>query len=57
MNLKADTLNRSTKLMNTYPDSSRKEGRGLQSIKLEMKKEKLRKYITEIQRITRDYSK
>ena len=29
------------KLVNLYPDTSRKEGRGFKSIKLEMKKEKL----------------
>ena len=29
------------KMVNLYPDSSRKRGKGLKSIKLEMKKEKL----------------
>ena len=32
-----------TKLINLQPDSSRKRGRGLKSIKLEMKKEKLQR--------------
>ena len=31
------------KLINLYPDSSRKRGRGLKSVKLEMKKEKLQR--------------
>ena len=46
MKLKTPSLKRYIKLINLYkidkPDSSRKEGRGLKSIKLEMKKEKLK---------------
>ena len=38
MKLKTGSLKRSTKLINPYPDSSRKKGRELKSIKLEMKK-------------------
>ena len=34
-------MKRSTKLINPYPDSSRKKERGLKSMKLEMKKEDL----------------
>ena len=45
-----------TKLINTQPDSSRKQERGL-SIKLETKKEKFTKDITEMQRIISDYYK
>ena len=41
MKLKAVFLRRYTKLINLYPDSSRKKGRGLKSIILEMKKEKI----------------
>ena len=42
MNPKGGSLKRSTKLINLYPDSSRTKGRGLKSIKLEVKKEKLK---------------
>ena len=38
--LKAGSLRRSTKLIDHYPDSSRKKGRTLKSIELETKKEK-----------------
>ena len=48
-------MKRSTKLINPEPDSLRKKERGLKSIKLEMKKDKLTMVITEIQRIIRDY--
>ena len=41
MKLKAGSLRTKTKLINIEPDSSRKIGRGLNSIKSEMKKEKL----------------
>ena len=44
------------KTENPQPDLSRKK-RGLRSIKLEMKKEKLQIDTTEIQRIIRDYYK
>ena len=40
MKQKADSLKRSTKLKNPYPDLSRKKERSFKSIKLEMKKEK-----------------
>ena len=40
MQRKAGSLKRSTKLINSKPDLSRKKERGLKSIKLEMKKEK-----------------
>ena len=39
--LKVGFLKRSTKLINPQPDFLRKKQRGLKSIKLEMKKEKL----------------
>ena len=42
MTLKAGSLKRKAKLINLQSDSSRKKGRGLKSIKLEMKKEKLK---------------
>ena len=41
MKLKGGSLKRSIKLINPQPDSSRKGVRGLKSIKLKMKKEKL----------------
>ena len=41
MKLKASSLRRYTILINFQPDPSRKKGRGLKSIKLEMKKERL----------------
>ena len=37
MKLKAGSLKRSSKLINPYPDSSRKKESGLKSTKLEMK--------------------
>ena len=43
MKTKVGSLKRSTKLINPQPDLSRKKERGLKTIKLEMKKEKLQK--------------
>ena len=41
MKQKAGSLKRSTKLINPQPDLSRKKGKGLKSIILEMKADKL----------------